>query len=754
MPERSRRFAATLPNTTPIVDTRLPILWKNVGLWAILASVALFSACEGPAGPAGDIGPAGEGLPGDPGDPGQTGDAGPEGPPGSPGHHAYLTNPGVKLDVLNTQINATGIVSVTFRITDESGTALDRQGIYTDGAVSLRFVLAWLDEDPNGNALQYTSYTTKTQTSPITGKSADQAAADEGGTFEEIDFSQGTYRYTFGTNVTVKNTTKTHTLGAWATRTFEGVNYSANAVYDFLPVGGIPTTNREVVQTERCNACHDPMEAHGGARRDVKLCVLCHSPQSTDPDTNNTVDFAVMVHKIHRGKTLPSVAAGIPYQIIGFQQSVHDYSTVAFPRPVEHCEACHAGAQGDHWKNKPSMIACGSCHDMISFEDPPPPGKTLHAGGAMPDNAKCSVCHPPAGGLEGIATKHSFPYVDPANPKLTLSLVSIEKTAPGDTPEIVIRVEQNGAPMNILATPLTRLNVTIAGPTSDYATYWQYTIQGAGASGLLTAEGQNVRYKFPAVMPATASGTYAFGLEGYVQPGGPTGPRFAAPNPIQYATVTDAMPEPRRTVVSQEQCNHCHLQLSAHGGARIEVQYCSFCHQPGNVNDDRVERFENATIEAQSVDLAVMVHRIHMGEALTQPYVLGGNPTPTKANPGGTPINFGEVRYPGDRNACWTCHAGPTYMLPLGSELLPKKTQMLTCLEDPAADVDNYCDNRVVASEKLILPETAACTGCHDAPYVIAHAETMTSASGIEACATCHGPGAEFDVQKVHAPLP
>jgi predicted CXXCH cytochrome family protein len=117
-------------------------------------------------------------------------------------------------------------------------------------------------------------------------------------------------------------------------------------------------------------------------------------------------------------------------------------------------------------------------------------------------------------------------------------------------------------------------------------------------------------------------------------------------------------------------------------------------------------------------------------------------------------MDFGEVRFPGDRKACWTCHAGPTYTLPLPSGLLPSKTQVLSCTEDPAADADSYCDQRVVASETLLPPTTAACTGCHDAPYVQAHAETMTSASGIEACATCHGPGADYDVQLVHKPAP
>lgn len=727
--------------------------WKTAGLWAILVGIAVVAACEGPAGPPGEQGLPGEGLPGTPGDAGQTGDAGPEGPEGPPGRNAYLTGPGVKLDLLEAEVDADGVAAVTFRLTDESGLALDREGIYTEGAVSVRFVLAWLDEDAKGEPLQYTSYVTKPQKSVLTGQTADQAAADEGGIFEELDVASGTYRYTFGTKISIQDQTKTHTLGAWATRGFDDATYTADALFDFLPSGAAPTTKRDIVQTALCNACHDPLEAHEGARRDVQLCILCHSPQTVDPDTANTVDFPVMIHKIHRGKTLPSVVAGIPYQIIGYQQSVHDYSTVAFPQPVQHCDACHAGAQGDRWKNKPTMVTCTSCHDMISFVEPPPPGKTLHAGGPLPDDSKCSVCHPPAGGLEGIATKHAVPYLDPANPQLTFSMVKVEKTGPGQTPEIVFNVQQNGAPLNILMTPLTRLNVTIAGPTTDYATYWQHTIQGTGASGTLAIDGTNYRYTFPAAMPAAASGTYAFGLEGYVQPGG-TGPRFAAPNPLVFAPVTDAVAQPRREIVSQAQCNHCHLQLSAHGGQRIEVQYCALCHQPTNVNDERVERFENKTVVAQSVDLAVMIHRIHTGEALSQPYVLGGNPTPTKANPAGTPIDFGEVRYPGDRNACWTCHTGPTYMLPLNSNLLPKRTQTLTCAEDPAADADSYCDQRLVLSEKLLPPETAACTGCHDAPYVMAHAETNTNATGIEACATCHGPGAEFDVQKVHAPLP
>ena len=132
-----------------------------------------------------------------------------------------------------------------------------------------------------------------------------------------------------------------------------------------------PLTTRDVVRTTACNTCHDPLSAHGGARLSVQLCVLCHTPQTTDPDTGNTVDFKVMVHKIHAGSSLPSVQAGVPYQIIGFGQSVNDFSTVVFPADVRNCQKCHdpdsGAAQANAWLLKPSRAACGSRHDDVNF---------------------------------------------------------------------------------------------------------------------------------------------------------------------------------------------------------------------------------------------------------------------------------------------------------------------------------------------------------------------------------------------------
>ena len=725
-------------------------VWWTTLLCLVLAPLG----CEGPAGQDGLQGPQGApGLPGDPGGEGGKGDPGDPGPQGQPGKSLYNTGPGLKVEVTGVTI-ANKKASVTFRLADGAGTPLDREGKFTTGAVTVRANLAWLPQPIDGFPAQYVSYTTKDQQSPITGMTAAQAVADEGGTFTEVDWEKGIYQYEFGAAVDA-DMNRTHTLGLWATRDFEGTRFTAEAVHTFVPAGTPVIDKRDIVRTDACNKCHGTLKAHEGARRSVELCITCHTDQTTDPDTGNTADMTVMIHKIHRGKDLPSVQNGTPYQIIGFMQGVHDYSTVGYPQELQRCEGCHTGDQGDVWNKKPTRTSCGSCHDDVSFVDPAPEGQTLHAGGAMADDKTCTVCHPTSGGLEGISTKHLTPLTDPASPKIALQILSVENTAPGQNPAIVFSVTQNGQPLDILATPMARLVAILAGPTTDYGTFVSNTIQGTGATGTLTAEGGNFRYTMASAVPVMATGSYAIGMEGFIQPLGASGPRFAAFNPVKYIAVTDPAPVPRREIVDNQLCTNCHYQLAEHGGQRINPEYCVFCHNPNQAGDERIARFEGTTVEAPSLDMRHFIHRIHTGEELAQqPYILGGNPTPTKANPAGTPIDFGEVRFPGDRKACWTCHKGTSYMLPLPDGGLPSKLQTLTCVEDPAADADAYCDQRIVEKETFLWPETSACTGCHDSKAAVAHAQTNTTESGAEACATCHGPGRDFDVQRVHQPAP
>jgi OmcA/MtrC family decaheme c-type cytochrome len=346
---------------------------------------------------------------------------------------------------------------------------------------------------------------------------------------------------------------------------------------------------------------------------------------------------------------------------------------------------------------------------------------------------------------------------DPSSPSLVVELLGVTSSAPGQSPTIRFRVELDGQPLDIATAPLTRLGATFAGPNTDFARYWQATIQGAGATGTLTpvdaAAGVfDYTTAGAAAIPGDATGSYTVAFEAYLQ--APGGPRHAAESPVLAFAVTDPSAQPRRRIVDSARCDACHYDLAGHGGGRKGADYCVLCHNPNNPNEERAARFESADILVESVDFKVMIHKIHAGEELDQAYFLGGFPAPNAANPAGTPIDFGETRYPRARSACEACHDGPTYTLPLAAGVLPSALELRTCLEDPAADGNAFCEapNWVVSEPIAIPPETAACTGCHDAPSVAAHAEVMTTATGEESCATCHGPGSSMDVAIVHSP--
>ena len=594
---------------------------------------------------------------------------------------------------------------VDYSFTDDYEQPLDRTGATTPGPISLNQVLAWWDPDTR----HYTSYTTRVQTAP-NGHEAIQAAADSGGTWTDLEVGHSTYKFKTALPEGF-DVTKTHTLAVYATRDTSpiiGKDYYDNLEHDFRPDGNEVTETWDKTTNAACNNCHNLLSAHGGSRQDIKLCVTCHQPQTVDPDTGNTVDFKVMVHKIHRGEDLPSVQAGTPYVIIGNQGSVHDFSDVVFPQDIRNCVRCHTpeATQSNVWYTYPARAACGSCHDDIDWVT----GANHPAGPQLDDNA-CASCHQPQGSREfdaSVMGAHTVPYKSTQLKGLNAEIVAVSNAAPGQHPTIQFRITENDGTLVAPSSLGTNLNVLMGGPTTDYAAQ-PFREQAQSAA---VGPGGIASYTFTNAIPADATGSWGFSIEArrdvavqYPPPGDDT-IREAAFNPVHYEDLGGGTADPRRMVVDIASCNTCHDRLAFHGGQRLNPQECVLCHNPN---------FTSSDPPTASLDFKRLVHRLHTGEELTQPY-----------------LDFNHLRFPGDLRQCTTCHVDGTQQV---------------AANRPPGRLDTQTPNDWYTPQK---PTAAACLGCHDSEAAGAHAYTMTAPFG-EACASCHGEGAEFSVDKVHA---
>lgn len=626
--------------------------------------------------------------------------------------------PGLVLDILSARVEGDGTVRYQFRITDPRGVPLDREGIVTPGAVSVSSVLAYI---PRGTGM-YRAYTIRTQTSPITGNSATQAAADAGGAFTRI--SDGVYEYRFNTRLPADyDRAATHTVAAWASRNlseFDLGSYPAAKTFNWVPAGSAVTETRHIVNDQKCNACHATLVAHG-SRTTIDLCITCHTPQTTDPDTGNTVDMTTMVHRIHQGEGLPSVQAGTPYVIIGNQQSVHDFSTVVYPADVRNCGTCHLeGDQGNQHMTNPSRRACGSCHDDVNFAT----GEN-HVNLPQVSDNQCRQCHIPEGELEfdaSIKGAHTIERFSKSLPGVKFQIFGIQNTAPDQHPVVTFGVtDKSDRPLALSS--LNRLALVLAGPVDSHSdngpTISENALTATGADGRYT-------YTFAAAMPNKSTQTWTVGIEGYrnetLLPGTveQRTVRDAGHNVVLPFRVTDSTVQARRQVVTNEKCNVCHYSIDFHGSNRNDVLQCVLCHNP--TATDAAQRPADKA-PAESINFKEMIHRIHWGEENTRDITIYGF--------GGSPFNFNEVRYPRPKNDCGACHVNGSEQLPLNGNL--------ASADDPRGLINPA------------PPATGACLSCHASNAAAAHADVNISSKYGESCTICHGTGAEFAVDKVHA---
>jgi len=706
--------------------------------------------------------------------------------------------PGAGLDAELTAaaVAADGTVTVRFLLTDSAGVPLEpTTSSTTDPAKArVRMTIARLEvvnQTVEGFTTDFTQYRNY-----VTSGAAAQPAYDSGGVFGPLDAATRTRTYTFATKLPAGfPATLTHTVGAQIERAFAGTSLVANPILDFVPAGGAAATTRAVTTTNQCNRCHDPLAVHGGGRREVRLCQLCHTDQAVDPDTGNTLDLKHVIHRVHRGKNLPSVvngALGAKYAFVGFggEEIVFGEKVAAcvggalkglpcddagdcpggtctgtttvgtgFPPDLRDCSLCHTdGADAANHRTRPNALACTGCHDDVNPGETPtdagPPG-TNHVADDQPD-ALCRLCHTPTGEEFDLSVDGAHVIPERSAQLRGLSGAILSATGAASSPVTFTFRFQNGdgSPVTSLA-EFNRLALNMSGPTTDFGGFTPPFVSEnvPAAGGVLTGpDGAGVfTYVTAAKLPAGAEGSWRIGMEArrpvtiFDPDANPIAVNESPVNPIRDFSVDGSPVAPRRTIVTQARCERCHgpfsRGFSVHGGPRDTVEYCVICHNPRMSDFGRRKNAigVGADPETEPIGLEHLLHKIHSGEELTQhPYVVYG--FGSGAN-GFTPYDFAEVRFPGDRRNCAGCHVGGSELLPLPAGLLPTIESFVDVSGGPAVET-------VTGG---IPPVQDACLACHDSADAAAHAETNTTASGAEACAVCHGEGSMAAVSEVHA---
>ncbi|UCC31911.1 MAG: hypothetical protein JSU86_06460, partial [Phycisphaerales bacterium] len=348
----------------------------------------------------------------------------------------------------------------------------------------------------------------------------------------------------------------TYTVLIESRRVFGSIRKAGDATFDFV-YGSGTLAPQQVVLQDNCNNCHLDLQLHGSNRYAVAGCVVCHTvgsedriPEPADPPVNPTtgvtVELGDMIHRIHRGHGLPSIAAtanGIdPYRyvVIGYHDSEHDFSDIGFPvipNAISECDACHGGAaQGGQIYTNITRANCRGCHEDLDYttgtildeshpsvddglltvadlSDPTyrtTPGGVTHA---FVDDTTCFGCHGPTGtyAIEALHQHSTDPNRE--GTQLTVDIISVGGMSggggtyfvAGDYPEVTFKLSDSGndplaLPITTDSTVVDRLAVGISGPTTLYQNI--IPVQRFWSSGWINVP--------PANLLDNLDGTYTF----------------------------------------------------------------------------------------------------------------------------------------------------------------------------------------------------------------------------------------------------
>ena len=640
--------------------------------------------------------------------------------------------------------------------------------------------------------------------------------------------------------------TGTNTLNAVQVTPGVPLVYNFNAGYDFVPAGGTPTVTRDIVTKDSCSDCHAGKGiGHAGTniggwqvgRNDPRLCVTCHTDQvkvtfnignapmnadgvtftgfvSSDSSAMKRAKNAILwdrpvgvypslIHKMHMGEELVKQNYNFNNDAAGL------FNEKKFPQSPANCTKCHDGsatksdgsvnakktADGDNWKNVPSRLACGACHDGIDFANgtgitlankaadlaagsPIGTTHTGHGGLAQANDAGCNNggCHT----ASNIAVVHELtvptlnnPVVKAGVSSITYDLKSVTINA-SNQPVVTFRINRKDGTAVFAPVTLATTAPAIADLTRGPTFYVAYSVAqdgitnpadfngrvGASLDSLLTGTTGTITgpdgtgyytATLNATIPTTAKMVTGLMVGRFEQVVGSVTVKI---KPV-LKTVVATNYTGRRVIVAAAKCNSCHEQLGTapefHNGERNDPTACAICHTPNQINDGNQTR-NNGWPGATNT----YIHGIHAGSKRSKLFTWAAWDFPSTAP-------AGSVEYPGVLKNCEQCHLPGTvnFANTGGTTITPLYTTASagnsTCVTATASNPVAGCTtsaNSVDSSWAISpwinstldygLPPTQAASGVIDT--TINNSNNLVNSPIASACFSCH----DTDLAKAH----
>lgn len=690
----------------------------------------------------------------------------------------FFFRPGVEFELIDFEIPSDRLPLVTFSLKDPEGMPLDREGVFTPGDIDVRMMLTYIPQGEE-NKISY-----------------HPRSRDRDGTYTSL--GDGVYTYKFSDQLPEDyDADATHTLAvvtARDLRDYELERYYDNDVHNFVPSGAeMVTPPRDIVRTETCNRCHDPLGEHGGRYQEVQVCQQCHLPALVEDGVSYS--FEVMIHRVH------AAASEYPAPINDCEvchtggTPTADFPLAASPNPVPTCDGKSIGMTTVSWadagniqvrvnaENGPLFAASGGANskdtgmwvrDDTTFflvdaesgdviQETPmdltvlgcvgnAPGTFRGEAGDLhsrwlnrPSKAVCGACHSDIDFEQGIGhpempTDEFCGYChQPSGREFGGSIRGAHK------------VDYKSAQLGGVLVDIVDIANTGPGerPVVTFSLSNKFGPMSPSELGRLrfSLSGPNTDFSFYAQDDAMGKLT-------------PVGPYWE----FQFETALPSDAKGAFSVGVEGRINNVVLNPGTNDEFTMNDQMQNFIEpfavtggmdMPRRmvVNDEKCESCHtNLTLHGGNRHNAnEYCQTCHMPSA-TDEEVRSEGDTPQsidfrymvhKIHRGEDLENgyvvlgyrssvhdYSHVVYPGDLRNCEACHESGTYTLPLPANL-----------EDVITPLDYFSP---------MGPETAACLSCHDGQAAASHALSNSSSIG-EACAACHGSGKTYDVQKVHA---